>query len=347
LETVVAARPDVFNHNLETVPGLYPTVRPGARYFHSLRLLQRVKELDPTMFTKSGIMVGLGEDRQGVHAGDGRHARGGCRFPDHRPVSAADAASITRVDRFVTPDEFKAYEKRRLWQGFPDGFGHAADPVQLSRRRRESFQPRAAETVIGAFEGCEATEVRRKDHGLDHGSWRADRQVAKVSGQYQATPDLAPVAVTDRRIGANQIDIDPKPEPVGRLTAPLQAKIYKGIGRLVHPVPIEVYILKLDLAGQAEPVLKIKTLREGRRRKAQGQCQSRDGKGGHQVSDYAKAKARALGYLHLHIAATRFLRPVAKANRGSGTKTGGTLGMPPDHQSLQRPVQNLKPTPMS
>ena len=67
LEVVVAARPDVFNHNLETVPGLYPTVRPGARYFHSLRLLQRVKELDPAMFTKSGIMVGLGEEKQGVH----------------------------------------------------------------------------------------------------------------------------------------------------------------------------------------------------------------------------------------------------------------------------------------
>jgi lipoic acid synthetase len=63
LERVVAAKPDVFNHNLETVPGNYLTVRPGARYFHSLRLLQRVKELDPTMFTKSGIMVGLGEER--------------------------------------------------------------------------------------------------------------------------------------------------------------------------------------------------------------------------------------------------------------------------------------------
>ncbi len=63
LEVVVAARPDVFNHNLETVPSKYLTVRPGARYFHSLRLLQRVKELDPTMFTKSGIMVGLGEER--------------------------------------------------------------------------------------------------------------------------------------------------------------------------------------------------------------------------------------------------------------------------------------------
>ncbi|OYX00475.1 MAG: lipoyl synthase, partial [Bosea sp. 32-68-6] len=66
LEVVVAAKPDVFNHNLETVPGKYLTVRPGARYFHSLRLLQRVKELDPTIFTKSGIMVGLGEERNGI-----------------------------------------------------------------------------------------------------------------------------------------------------------------------------------------------------------------------------------------------------------------------------------------
>ena len=66
LEMVVDAKPDVFNHNLETVPSLYVTVRPGARYFHSLRLLQRVKELDPAMFTKSGIMVGLGEERNEV-----------------------------------------------------------------------------------------------------------------------------------------------------------------------------------------------------------------------------------------------------------------------------------------
>src|SRR5690606_22267170 len=66
LEVVVAAKPDVFNHNLETVPSKYLTVRPGARYFHSLRLLQRVKELDPAMFTKSGIMVGLGEERNEV-----------------------------------------------------------------------------------------------------------------------------------------------------------------------------------------------------------------------------------------------------------------------------------------
>ena len=75
-ETVVAARPDIFNHNLETVPSKYLTVRPGARYFASIRLLQRVKEIDPAMFTKSGIMVGLGEERNEVLAGDGRPARG-------------------------------------------------------------------------------------------------------------------------------------------------------------------------------------------------------------------------------------------------------------------------------
>ncbi|MFM8536230.1 MAG: lipoyl synthase, partial [Acidimicrobiia bacterium] len=66
LEVVIAARPDVFNHNLETVPRLYPTIRPGARYFTSLRLLSRVKEIDPSMFTKSGLMVGLGETREEI-----------------------------------------------------------------------------------------------------------------------------------------------------------------------------------------------------------------------------------------------------------------------------------------
>ena len=117
LETVVEARPDVFNHNLETVPGLYPTVRPGARYFASLRLLQRVKELDPGMFTKSGIMVGLGEDRQGV-----------LQVMDD--MRAADVDFITigqylqptpkhhRVDRFVTPEEFSGYEKAAWGKGF-------------------------------------------------------------------------------------------------------------------------------------------------------------------------------------------------------------------------------------
>jgi lipoyl synthase len=117
LEAVVAAKPDVFNHNLETVPGLYPEVRPGARYFHSLRLLQRVKELDPAMFTKSGIMVGLGEDRQAV----------GQVMDDLR---AADVDFLTigqylqptpkhhAVARFVTPEEFAGYAKAAYGKGF-------------------------------------------------------------------------------------------------------------------------------------------------------------------------------------------------------------------------------------
>jgi lipoic acid synthetase len=117
LEAVVAARPDVFNHNLETVPGLYPEVRPGARYFHSLRLLQRVKELDPAMFTKSGIMVGLGEDRQAV-----------LQVMDDMRAAGVDFLTIGqylqptpkhhRVDRFVTPEEFAAYEKAAWGKGF-------------------------------------------------------------------------------------------------------------------------------------------------------------------------------------------------------------------------------------
>lgn len=117
LETVVEARPDVFNHNLETVPGLYPEVRPGARYFHSLRLLQRVKELDPTLFTKSGIMVGLGEDRQSV-----------LQVMDDMRAADVDFLTIGQylqptpkhhvIDRFVHPDEFAAYEKAAYGKGF-------------------------------------------------------------------------------------------------------------------------------------------------------------------------------------------------------------------------------------
>ena len=88
IEMVVAAKPDVFNHNLETVPRLYLNIRPGARYFHSLRLLQRVKEIDPTIFTKSGIMVGLGESREEVlQVMDDMRSAG----IDFRTVFAADA----------------------------------------------------------------------------------------------------------------------------------------------------------------------------------------------------------------------------------------------------------------
>lgn len=117
LETVVEARPDVFNHNLETVPGLYPTVRPGARYFHSLRLLQRVKELDPTMFTKSGLMVGLGEDPVAV-----KQVMDDMRAADIDFLTIGQYLQPTpkhhRVDRFVTPDEFAAYEKAAYGKGF-------------------------------------------------------------------------------------------------------------------------------------------------------------------------------------------------------------------------------------
>ena len=117
LETVIAARPDVFNHNLETVPSLYLTIRPGARYFHSLRLLQRAKEIDPAMFTKSGIMVGLGEKRNEV-----------LQLMDDLRSAEVDFLTIgqylqpTRkhaaVDRFVEPGEFESYKTVAYAKGF-------------------------------------------------------------------------------------------------------------------------------------------------------------------------------------------------------------------------------------
>jgi lipoic acid synthetase len=117
LEQVVAAKPDVFNHNLETVPGLYPEVRPGARYFHSLRLLQRVKELDATMFTKSGIMVGLGEDKNEVN-----QVMDDMRSADIDFLTIGQYLQPTKkhhkVDRFVEPSEFDLYKKIALSKGF-------------------------------------------------------------------------------------------------------------------------------------------------------------------------------------------------------------------------------------
>ena len=117
VEKVVAARPDVFNHNLETVPSRYLVVRPGARYFHSIRLLQEVKELDPTLFTKSGIMVGLGEERNEV-----------LQLMDDLRCADVDFLTIGQylqpsrrhhpVVRFVTPEEFKAYETIAYAKGF-------------------------------------------------------------------------------------------------------------------------------------------------------------------------------------------------------------------------------------
>jgi lipoic acid synthetase len=117
LERVVEAKPDVFNHNLETVPSLYLSIRPGARYFHSLRLLQRVKELDPTMFTKSGIMVGLGETREEV-----LQVMDDMRSADIDFITIGQYLQPTRkhaaIARFVTPEEFKAYESIAYSKGF-------------------------------------------------------------------------------------------------------------------------------------------------------------------------------------------------------------------------------------
>ena len=117
LEIVVAARPDVFNHNLETVPSNYLTVRPGARYFHSIRLLQRVKEIDPDLFTKSGIMVGLGEERNEV-----LQLMDDLRTGDVDFLTIGQYLQPTRkhhpVRAFVTPEEFKAYETVAYTKGF-------------------------------------------------------------------------------------------------------------------------------------------------------------------------------------------------------------------------------------
>jgi lipoyl synthase len=117
LDVVVAARPDVFNHNLETVPSRYLTVRPGARYFHSIRLLQHVKELDPHMFTKSGIMLGLGETRNEV-----LQVMDDLRSADVDFLTIGQYLQPTRkhhaVERFVPPDEFKAIETIAYAKGF-------------------------------------------------------------------------------------------------------------------------------------------------------------------------------------------------------------------------------------
>ena len=117
LERVAQAKPDVFNHNLETVPRLYPTIRPGARYFHSLRILQQTKELEPKVFTKSGIMVGLGEEKQEV-----------LQVMDDLRTANVDFLTIGQylqptprhaaIERYVTPDEFAEYENLAKAKGF-------------------------------------------------------------------------------------------------------------------------------------------------------------------------------------------------------------------------------------
>ncbi|MEZ5895873.1 MAG: lipoyl synthase [Parvularculaceae bacterium] len=116
-EVVIDSRPDVFNHNLETVPRLYLSIRPGARYFHSLRLLEKVKDRAPQMFTKSGIMVGLGETKEEVMQVMDDMRSAGIDFitiGQYLQPTVKHAA----IDRFVTPDEFKSYETIAHAKGF-------------------------------------------------------------------------------------------------------------------------------------------------------------------------------------------------------------------------------------
>lgn len=117
LEKVIVAKPDVFNHNLETVPRLYPSIRPGARYFHSLKLLDTVKREDPSIFTKSGIMVGLGETRTEV-----MQVMDDLRSADVDFLTIGQYLAPTKrhapIDRFVTPDEFDDYRRIAEARGF-------------------------------------------------------------------------------------------------------------------------------------------------------------------------------------------------------------------------------------
>jgi len=117
LEKVVEAKPDVFNHNIETVPGLYHTVRPGARYFHSIHLLYRVKQMDPTIFTKSGIMVGLGEKKEEI-----LQVMDDMRSADIDFMTIGQYLQPTpkhaKIDRYVTPEEFDYYARMAKSKGF-------------------------------------------------------------------------------------------------------------------------------------------------------------------------------------------------------------------------------------
>lgn len=149
IEAVAIARPDVFNHNLETVPRLYPSIRPGARYFTSLSLLQEVKTHDPTIFTKSGLMVGLGETREEI-----------LQVMDDLRAADVDFLTIGQylqptlkhavLDRYVTPDEFQSYEKMAFGKGFlmvsasplTRSSYHAGDDFQKLKAARDQMMRR-------------------------------------------------------------------------------------------------------------------------------------------------------------------------------------------------------------
>ena len=145
VEAIIEARPDVYNHNLETVPRLYPTIRPGARYYASLRLLESVKRHDPSIFTKSGVMVGLGEQRLEVH-----------QVMDDMRSADIDFLTMgqylqptprhTKVEEFVTPQAFQAYASIARAKGFllvaasplTRSSYHAGDDFQKMRTAREA-----------------------------------------------------------------------------------------------------------------------------------------------------------------------------------------------------------------
>ena len=154
VEAVVAARPDVYNHNLETVPRLYAEVRPGARYYHSLRLLDTVKRQDPSIFTKSGVMVGLGEEPREIH-----------RVMDDLRAADVDFLTIGQylrpterhhaVVRYATPDEFADYERLAYAKGFlmvsasplTRSSYHAGADFRTLRANREAKRAAAARAV--------------------------------------------------------------------------------------------------------------------------------------------------------------------------------------------------------
>lgn len=154
VEMIVAARPDVYNHNLETVPRLYPTIRPGARYYASIRLLEQVKKLDPSIFTKSGVMLGLGEERLEVH-----QVMDDMRSADIDFLTMGQYLQPTprhaKVQDFVTPAAFDAYAAIARAKGFllvassplTRSSYHAGDDFAKMRAAREA---KLAKAVVSA-----------------------------------------------------------------------------------------------------------------------------------------------------------------------------------------------------
>jgi lipoyl synthase len=143
IELIAASQPDVFNHNLETVPQLYPTIRPGARYAHSLAILKRVKVLEPASFTKSGLMVGLGETLSDVYT-----VMDDLRAHDVDFLTIGQYLQPTRkhaeVKRYVPPDEFEVMKRTALAKGFlvvaasplTRSSFHAGDDFKLLKQAR-------------------------------------------------------------------------------------------------------------------------------------------------------------------------------------------------------------------